>query len=105
MKMAIAVLVGIVLVLGGAYALFVIPRTPAPAPQQEGSRVATTSDSSGAAGIANPASVHCVQELGGQLEIVDTAQGQVGMCRLPDGRVCEEWSLFRDGTCTSASGE
>jgi len=50
-------------------------------------------------GIANPASTHCV-EIGGTLEIVDGAEGQSGLCHLPDGRVCEEWALFRDGSCT-----
>ncbi|WP_163311789.1 DUF333 domain-containing protein, partial [Enterobacter cloacae] len=23
----------------------------------------------------------------------------VGMCHLPDGRICEEWALFRDNRC------
>lgn len=49
-------------------------------------------------GIANPASTNCVA-LGGRLEIVDGADGQFGLCHLPDGRVCEEWALFRDGSC------
>jgi putative hemolysin len=47
--------------------------------------------------LANPASVNCVQKLGGTLEIADEANGQVGYCHLPDGRVCEEWSLMRGG--------
>lgn len=52
-----------------------------------------------AVGLANPASVHCGQ-LGGRLEIVTVAHGgQVGMCHLPDGRICEEWALFRDKRC------
>jgi putative hemolysin len=54
-----------------------------------------------APGIANPASTNCVN-LGGTLEIKDTASGQVGVCHLPDGRACEEWALYRDGTCTPA---
>jgi putative hemolysin len=51
--------------------------------------------------LANPASVNCVN-LGGQLEIVndDVSGGQVGYCHLKDGRVCEEWALMRDGSCT-----
>jgi uncharacterized protein len=52
------------------------------------------------AGIANPASTHC-RGLGGSLEIRESAEGQVGYCHLPDGRACEEWQLFRDGTCVS----
>ncbi len=51
-------------------------------------------------GIANPASTHC-KELGGTLEIREGAEGQAGYCHLSDGRVCEEWALFRDGTCVS----
>ncbi|HUY62796.1 MAG TPA: DUF333 domain-containing protein [Candidatus Paceibacterota bacterium] len=50
--------------------------------------------------LANPASVNCTQTLGGTLEIVDEANGQVGYCHLPDGRVCEEWALYQGGTCT-----
>lgn len=49
-------------------------------------------------GMANPASVACV-EGGGTLTMYDTAEGQIGMCSTTDGRVCEEWSLFRDHKC------
>lgn len=42
-------------------------------------------------GIANPASVYCIQQ-GGTLEIVKDADGnEVGYCKLPDGRLVEEW--------------
>nr|WP_284507262.1 DUF333 domain-containing protein [Caballeronia sp. ATUFL_M2_KS44] len=51
-------------------------------------------------GRANPASVNCVRE-GGTLQIVDTADGQIGMCRLPGGQSCEEWALLR-GQCAAA---
>ena len=47
-----------------------------------------------AAGIANPASEHCVK-LGGKIEIRKGAGGEIGYCHLPDGRVIEEWQLFR----------
>jgi len=47
--------------------------------------------------IANPASVNCIKK-GGKLSIVDQAEGQVGMCTLPNGTVCEEWAYFR-GEC------
>lgn len=76
---AIAVLAGVL--------YYVQTNQAAPAPDQE------------KVGIANPASTNCV-ELGGTLEIVDQADGQIGLCHMPDGRVCEEWALFRDGTCT-----
>jgi putative hemolysin len=55
----------------------------------------------GGAGLANPASTNCVDKLGGTLQIVDTAKGQAGYCHLKDGRVCEEWALFRDGACVA----
>ena len=48
--------------------------------------------------IANPASVNCIEK-GGKLSIVDKPEGQVGMCTLSDGTVCEEWAYFR-GECT-----
>lgn len=50
------------------------------------------------AGIANPASTNCIT-LGGTLEIKDEVNGQAGYCHMKDGRVCEEWALFRDGSC------
>jgi uncharacterized protein len=50
-------------------------------------------------GMANPASVHCGQ-IGGRLTIrKDKAGNEYGFCRLPDGRLCEEWALFRDNKC------
>ncbi len=52
-------------------------------------------------GLANPASVHC-GKLGGRLQIVsERDRGQTGFCHLPDGRICEEWALFRDGKCVA----
>ena len=47
--------------------------------------------------IANPASTNCIDN-NGTLEIVDTNEGQVGMCTLSSGNVCEEWAYFR-GEC------
>jgi putative hemolysin len=44
--------------------------------------------------LANPASVFCVQS-GGKSEIRKGPRGQYGVCRLPDGRVVEEWAYFR----------
>jgi putative hemolysin len=44
--------------------------------------------------LANPASVFCVQN-GGKSEIRNGARGQYGVCRLPDGRVVNEWSYYR----------
>jgi putative hemolysin len=53
-----------------------------------------------AVGMPNPASVHCT-ELGGKVEIRRDAKGETGYCHLPDGRVIEEWELFR----SKAKGE
>jgi len=50
--------------------------------------------------IANPASVYC-EDQGGTLEIMNKEDGQLGYCHLPDGRVCEEWALFRDNICNT----
>jgi len=47
--------------------------------------------------IANPASVHC-EEQGGTVELVDAPEGQYGICVLPDGTRCEEWTFLR-GEC------
>ncbi|WP_298951466.1 DUF333 domain-containing protein [uncultured Methylobacterium sp.] len=50
------------------------------------------------AGLANPASTNCARN-GGRTEIRSGDGGQTGVCRFPDGRVCEEWALLRDGRC------
>lgn len=52
------------------------------------------SQDSASAGMANPASVYC-GELGGQVEIMQTSSGQVGICLLPNGVKIEEWTLYR----------
>lgn len=48
----------------------------------------------GGVGMANPASVYC-EKVGGKLEMRDETGGVAGYCHLPDGRVVEEWELFR----------
>lgn len=47
-----------------------------------------------AIGMANPASVYCIEQ-GGKLEMQQTAAGEVGICHLPDGTKVEEWEFFR----------
>lgn len=47
--------------------------------------------------LANPASKYCIEQ-GGTLDIVDTEDGSVGMCKLPEGTVCEEWAYY-NGEC------
>jgi uncharacterized protein len=44
--------------------------------------------------LANPATVFCVKS-GGKSEIRNGPRGQYGVCRLPGGRVVEEWSYYR----------
>lgn len=51
--------------------------------------------------LANPASVHC-EDQGGTVELVETDDGQVGICVLEDGRECEEWAYYRRGECVPA---
>ena len=48
----------------------------------------------GAWALANPASVFCAKS-GGRSEIRKGPRGQYGVCRLPDGRVVDEWAYFR----------
>ncbi len=50
--------------------------------------------------LANPASEYCVEQ-GGEVDIVDEVDGQVGYCELPDGRRIEEWELYRSQTTTT----
>ena len=45
--------------------------------------------------LANPASVFCGKS-GGKSEIRKGPNGDYGVCRLPDGRVVEEWTYFRE---------
>ena len=53
------------------------------------------------AGLANPASVNCINK-GGQIEIrTDEAGGQAGFCKFTDGSECEEWAFFR-GECAAS---
>lgn len=52
-------------------------------------------------GMANPASVHCIQQ-GGTLEIRKDERGESGYCHLPDGRIVEEWELYREQKVGSA---
>ncbi len=49
--------------------------------------------------IANPASVYC-SNIGGKIEIhKDTHDNETDYCRLPYGKLCEEWTLFREQKC------
>jgi putative hemolysin len=56
----------------------------------------------GAWALANPASVFCVKS-GGKSEIRKGPRGKYGVCRLPNGRVVEEWTYFREMKGTQRS--
>ncbi|HVP96533.1 DUF333 domain-containing protein [Methanoregula sp.] len=62
------------------------------------STTAAQAPQTGTAGMANPASVNCVN-VGGTLQIMDSPAGQYGMCNFPNGTSCEEWALFRGEGC------
>ena len=47
-------------------------------------------------GLANPASVHCINE-GGELEMRENELGTYGVCVFSEGE-CEEWAFFK-GEC------
>jgi len=49
--------------------------------------------------LGNPASMKCAAD-GGETRIIDSTEGQYGVCLLPDGSVCEEWAYF-NGNCTA----
>lgn len=53
-------------------------------------------------GLANPASVFCVEQ-GGIVDIVDEPDGQVGYCELPDGTRVDEWEYFRSQNPTATT--
>lgn len=58
----------------------------------------TGGDRTGKTMIANPAAVNCIQQ-GGTLKILKRSDGgEYGICVFADGRLCEEWALFR-GEC------
>lgn len=51
--------------------------------------------------LANPASVHCIDQ-GGVSEIrKDESGNEYGICKMNDGRECDEWAFFRENTCKS----
>ncbi len=47
-----------------------------------------------AMGMANPAAVYC-QQKGGTSVPVETPQGVRSDCKLPNGDVIDEWTLYR----------
>jgi len=53
------------------------------------------------AGLANPASVYCVEQ-GGTLDMREGEDGTTGYCLFDDGSECDEWAFFR-GECEPGS--
>jgi uncharacterized protein len=110
-KIIIGLVVLVVLVIFGVIAFWPAgqfngagkPVTPPPNPVNTTSQSAVANQNeNGNTGIANPASVNCVQK-GGKLEIRTVADGgQVGYCIFPDDSTCEEWQYFR-GQCQPKS--
>ena len=71
-------------------------------PSSTSSPTDTTTPTDSTTGIANPASEFCI-DMGGTLEIVDEAGGQVGYCVLPDGTRVEEWEYFENNGSTTTA--
>jgi uncharacterized repeat protein (TIGR01451 family) len=66
-------------------------------PTVDGADDAASSCGGDAPGMANPAAIYC-QELGYEYQVVDAADGQHGICVLPDGSECDAWG-FLQGKC------
>lgn len=49
--------------------------------------------------VSNAAEVYCEEGKQGRYHLINVKKGQIGMCELPDGRWCEEWTLLRNGEC------
>jgi putative hemolysin len=62
--------------------------------------IATTTTTSAA--VANPASIYC-ESRGGRVELVTNANGQQGICELPDGTRVDEWDLYRANHPTAST--
>ena len=54
-------------------------------------------DSLDSAGLANPASVYCLEQ-GGTLDMRTDEAGTSGYCVFDDGSECDEWAFF-NGEC------
>lgn len=56
--------------------------------------VLSSGRSDGPIGMPNPAAVYCTK-VGGQLFMLEDADGQGDFCKFSDGSMIEEWTLFR----------
>lgn len=48
------------------------------------------------AGMANPASVYCVEQGGESILKMSKSGDQYGICRFSNGREIEEWKYYRE---------
>ncbi|MBW2968208.1 DUF333 domain-containing protein [Candidatus Woesearchaeota archaeon] len=55
-------------------------------------------EAEGAAGLANPATVHCLETQGAAWSVREGPGGQYGVCSFSDGSWCEEWAYY-NGYC------
>lgn len=71
----------------------------------EGCKTGVTASTTTAAstGMANPASVACVNAGGGLEMKKDASGGEFGMCTFTNGTSCEEWALFRGEGCKAGA--
>jgi len=91
------IIMGLVIVAGLLVTGCTQQVTPAQ-PQTAGPTISVTA-SPPSAGLANPASVNCVN-MGGTLDIKKDAGGnEYGMCTFSNGTSCEEWALYRGEGC------
>jgi putative hemolysin len=102
----ILLLVGLIAVVGAL--LVGIMGLAALLPFRSSIQATTQSELNSAApsdvGLANPASVHCVEQ-GYTVQILEAEDGsQSGVCIFPDGSQCDEWAFFR-GECGPSSGD
>ncbi|MDY6892663.1 MAG: NosD domain-containing protein [Chloroflexota bacterium] len=50
-------------------------------------------------GVRNPAALYCM-EMGYEYKVVETGDGEKGVCVLPDGEECDAWAFYK-GECGS----
>lgn len=98
-------------IVGALYYLNMVKAPAVPAPQELVPATTTTTGNetpgnSNETGIANPASVYCVEQ-GGESLIVSECGGQGcaerGVCVMPGGTECDEWEFFRTKVCAATS--
>lgn len=80
--------------IGIAVSALLLGACAAPAAPPASSMGSAPSSPAHKVGLANPASVFCIQQ-GGKLRMEKTQQGEHAMCILANGQAIEEWAYFR----------